>query len=64
MDWKKRIRNKAFIMSVVAFVFYVLKEVFGFIPTEELETIIDSAIAILVACGVLINPTTPGLKDW
>ena len=63
MDWKTRLRNKTFIMSVVAFVFYILKEVFGFVPTSELNIIIDSVIAILVAVGVVIAPNTPGIKD-
>jgi len=63
MDWKTRLRNKTFIMSVVAFVFYILKEVFGFVPTSELNIIIDSVLGLLIALGVIINPTTPKIRD-
>jgi len=63
MDWKARLRNKTFIVSIIAFVFMVLKSIFDITPTPELNMIIDSALAILIGLGVLIAPNTPGIKD-
>jgi len=63
MDWKARLRNKTFIVSVVAFVFMILKSIFDITPTPELNMIIDSALAILIGLGVIINPVTKGVVD-
>lgn len=69
INWKLRLQNKAtlaaLIATVVAFVYQVLG-IFGVVPAISQDTVITSAgivLNILVALGVLIDPTTAGIND-
>lgn len=69
MNWKLRLQNKAtlaaLIATVVAFVYQILG-IFGVVPAISQDMIISGfgiLLNLLVALGVLIDPTTAGIKD-
>ena len=69
INWKQRARNKAwllsFITAVVAVIYQILK-VLGITPSVAQDQIIETAtmlVEILILMGVVIDPTTPGVKD-
>lgn len=69
MDLKKRAKNKAFWVSLIAaivpFVYQILGLVGVVAPISSSEVIKVTGIVLnlLVAAGVLMDPTTPGVKD-
>jgi phi LC3 family holin len=69
MDLKKRAKNKAFWVSLIAAIvpfIYQILGLFGVVaPISSSEVIKATGLVlnILVAAGVLIDPTTPGVKD-
>lgn len=69
INWKLRLQNKAtlaaLIATVVAFVYQVLG-IFGVVPAISQDTVITGAgivLNILVAIGVVVDPTTEGIND-
>lgn len=69
INWKLRLLNKptlaALIATVVAFVYQVLG-IFGVVPAISQDMVITGAgivLNILVAIGVVVDPTTAGFKD-
>ena len=69
INWKVRFKNKTFVITfvtvVVAFVYQILG-MFGVTPSISESTItnlVTTAVNALVMLGVLIDPTTKGLKD-
>lgn len=69
INWKLRFKNKttltAIVLAVLALVYKVL-ELFGIAPTvaqEELITVAEMAIGLLVLLGVVVDPTTEGMQD-
>lgn len=63
MNWKARLRNKAFWLSCSALVVLIAKTFKLFEVPADWETTINTALSLLVAMGVLIDPTTPGITD-
>lgn len=69
INWKVRLRNKAWLMSVIALVItfvYDLLAMLEIVPsvTEEwIMGIVQTALTLLTALGVLIDPTTQGVAD-
>lgn len=69
MDLKKRAKNKAFWVSLIAAIvpfIYQILGLFGVVaPISSSEVIKATGLVlnILVAAGVLMDPTTPGVKD-
>jgi len=71
INWKVRIRNKQFWISVipaVALVAQAVAALFGF--TIDLTTIVgkvlavvDAVFALLTILGVVVDPTTAGVGD-
>jgi phi LC3 family holin len=71
VNWKVRIRNKAFWMAVIpafALAVQAVAAVFGF--EINLETLVgkilaavDAIFALLVVLGIVVDPTTEGLGD-
>lgn len=71
INWKVRIRNKAFWMAIIpalALVVQAVAAVFGF--TLDLSTmvgkilaVVDAVFAVLVILGVVNDPTTDGIGD-
>lgn len=69
INWKLRLLNKptlaALIATIVAFVYQVLG-ILGVVPAISQDEIITGAgivLNILVGVGVLVDPTTAGIKD-
>lgn len=69
INWKLRGQNKATLMSIVAvavaFV-YQLLGIFGVVPKiseSDIVNLISMFLNVLVAIGVVTDPTTKGLND-
>ena len=69
INWKLRLLNKptlaALIATIVAFVYQVLG-ILGVVPAISQDTIITGVgilLNILVAIGVVVDPTRAGFKD-
>ena len=71
INWKVRIRNKAFWVAVIPAIALVIQAVAGVIGyTIDLSTlvgkilaVVDAVFALLVILGVVVDPTTAGIKD-
>ena len=63
MNWKARLRNKAFWVSATALIVLIAKTFKLFEVPADWETTVNTALSLLVAMGVLIDPTTPGIAD-
>lgn len=69
INWKVRFKNKAFVVSfvtvVVTFVYQILS-LLGITPAlseSVVMNLITTVINALVMLGVLVDPTTKGIKD-
>lgn len=69
INWKVRFKNKtwliAFLAAIVAFVYQLLGMV-GIVPAVSQDMVtqfIAAVINILVAIGVVIDPTTANISD-
>ena len=69
INWKVRFKNKTwlvtFLLAVLAFIYQILG-MFDIVPpvTQDMATqLIAAVINILVAVGVVIDPTTSGASD-
>ncbi len=69
MDIRKRLKNKSFwvamVAAVVPFIYQILG-IFGVvapISSSDVVKALGLAFNVLVAAGVLVDPTTPGIKD-
>ena len=69
INWRLRLKNKAWLAAlaatVTAFAFNVM-ELLGITPLIGEETVINAISALmtlLAALGVIMDPTTPGVKD-
>ena len=60
---KSRLRNKAFILSVVAFIVLIVKTFTSYELPGNFDAIVDMGLTLLTALGILIDPTTPGVVD-
>ena len=71
INWKVRIRNKVFWMELIpalALVVQAVAAVFGWkLDFEELTgkilAVVDAVFALLVILGIVVDPTTAGIKD-
>lgn len=71
INWKVRIKNKAFWVTVIPALFLLIQAVaavFGF--TLDLTTlqgkilaVVDAVFGLLVALGIVVDPTTVGIGD-
>lgn len=69
INLKLRLKNKAtltaLLVTVVAFVYEILA-ILGITPKIEektIDTLITIVVGFLVAAGIVIDPTTPGIRD-
>ena len=62
IDWKSRIRNKTFLVTLFSAMLLILHEFNIFISDEEVN-LFNTLLAMLVTLGVVIDPTTPGAGD-
>lgn len=68
-DWKARFKNRTFVVTftttVVAFG-YQMASMFGMVPKISQDTFTNGVIMvinILVALGIVTDPTTAGITD-
>ena len=71
INWKVRLRNKQFWVSVIpalALVIQAIAAVFGWTLdftriTGRLIAVVDAVFALLVILGIVVDPTTEGVSD-
>jgi uncharacterized membrane protein len=63
MDFKARLHNKAFWVSLIALIMLILKTFKIFDVPEDWENTANVVLSLLVTLGVLIDPTSPGILD-
>ena len=71
INWKVRIRNKAFWIAVIpaiALVIQAAAAVFGYTVdlttvVGKLQAVVNAVFALLVILGIVMNPTTAGIGD-
>ena len=71
INWKVRIKNKAFWMSVIPAIGLVVQAVaavFGYTLDfttliGKLLAVVDAVFALLIILGIVVDPTTEGVKD-
>lgn len=61
-DWKKRLRNRYFLYSLISSIVYLLTR-FGLDLPDDIMKIIDSILVILNIFGIITDPTTEKLQD-
>ena len=69
INWKLRLQNKTtlttLILAIIAFVYQVLG-IFGVVPGIDQNTMVNTCgliINLLVAVGIVVDPTTAGISD-
>lgn len=69
INWKLRLQNKTtlttLILAIIAFVYQVLG-IFGIVPGIDQNTMVNTCgliINLLVAVGIVVDPTTAGISD-
>lgn len=71
INWKVRIKNKMFWLSVVPAVLLLVQAIaapFGYkfdfgVLNQQLAEIINAAFVVLAILGVVVDPTTHGVND-
>lgn len=67
INWEVRLRNKTFWVTAGSAVLLLAKQIAASrgveIPVQEISTLIDTVLTILVAAGIIIDPTTEGVSD-
>ena len=69
MNFKKRIRNKSFWVSMIAAIVPFIYQVLGIcgvvapVSSSDVVNVLGLVLNILAAGGILIDPTTPGITD-
>ena len=71
INWKVRIRNKAFWLAVipaVALVAQAVAALFGYTIKLEtyvgkLQAVVNAVFALLAILGIVVDPTTEGMGD-
>ena len=69
INWKVRLKNKtwllAMLVAIVAFVYQMLG-LLGVVPAvsqDQITQLIGLVVNILVALGIVVDPTTMGVTD-
>lgn len=69
INWKVRLQNKTWLLAmlaaIVAFVYQVLG-LCGVVPSvsqDQITQLIGLVVNILVALGIVVDPTTSGVTD-
>mgnify|MGYP004560755599 FL=1 len=71
INWKVRLKNKAFWLAVVPALLLVVQTVaslFGYawdfvVLNQQIAAVINAVFAVLAILGVVTDPTTAGMKD-
>ena len=69
INWKVRLQNKTFLVSLIGLVITLVYQVLGLfdvvpsISENEIVNIVGMIINLLGVLGVVVDPTTGGLND-
>lgn len=69
INWKVRLKNKVWVTSFIALVVGFIYQLLGMlgvvapISEDQLVNILGMVINLLVALGVIVDPTTDGVND-
>lgn len=69
INWKVRLQNKVFLASLLALIIsfiYDLLALMGIVPAVDESAVLalmDTALKVLAALGILVDPTTAGISD-
>ena len=71
INWKVRIKNKAFwlaLIPAIALVAQAIAAVFGYTidlttMVGKLQAVVNAVFALLVILGIVVDPTTSGVGD-
>lgn len=71
INWKVRVKNKAFWIALIPAVILVIQLVAGLFGwsidltdiSGKLVAIVDAVFAVLTILGIVQDPTTKGIKD-
>lgn len=69
INWKLRLKNKSILVAIVALVvgfIYQLLGIFDIVPAisqDDIVQMLGIVINVLVAVGVVVDPTTAGMSD-
>ena len=71
LNWKVRIKNKAFWLAVipaVALVAQAVAALFGYdidltTLVGKIQAVVNAVFALLVILGIVVDPTTDGIND-
>jgi len=70
INWKIRLQHKPFLLALFSLILLLAQQVaaiFGYDLTgamsEQLTSILNIVLSILVLMGVVVDPTTRGTKD-
>ncbi|MBR2876673.1 MAG: phage holin [Clostridia bacterium] len=69
INWKARLKNKAFLLSfitiIVSFVYEILVMI-DFVPNiseNEILSLVNVVVNVFTMLGIVVDPTTKGLGD-
>jgi len=63
MNLKSRLRNKTFILSVIAFIVLAIKTFTNYELPNSFDVLVNMLLTILIGMGIVIDPTTNGITD-
>ena len=69
INWKVRLQNKTWLLAmlaaIVAFVYQILSllEIVPAVSQDQVTQLVGLVINILVALGIVVDPTTTGVTD-
>lgn len=63
MDIKKRLQNKAFWVALAAFIALMGKTFNLFQVPDNYNELVNMFLGLLIMLGIIVDPTTPGIKD-
>lgn len=69
INWKIRLRHKPFLVSLASLLLLLANQVAAIsgadytIYNEQVTTLFETILAILVLLGIVIDPTTEGVHD-
>lgn len=62
IEMKRRLRSYPFWVALFSLIGLVLS-MFEVIDAGKYQTLVDAILAVLVAGGIIIDPSTPGVGD-
>jgi len=58
-----RIRNKVFLLTLTGAIVMIAKQFNLFEVPANWEVLVNTILSLLIMLGIVVDPTTPGLKD-